>query len=174
MTERNRIPLAVSRLLVTAGFAICASIAVLLFILAGALAVAWPAVVTEALARGLQSKIVDIQPWASLLLATAGVMLALAARLFRRLRIVLDSISDGDPFTADNSRRLRHIGWLILVMQLLGAIAGWFGNRLPEATALGDGFSFSFSGLLAALLAFVVAQLFEQARCMRDELEGTV
>ena len=94
--------------------------------------------------------------------------------MFHRLRTILNSVLEGDPFTTDNSRRLRHIGWLMIGMQILGFLTGWLGSKLPPDHNIAVGFDFSFSGLLAALLAFVVAQLFEQARSMRDDLEGTV
>jgi hypothetical protein len=174
MPERSHFPISASRLIVIAGAILCAVVAAMLFLIAAVLAVAWPSIAAEALAKGLEAKLDDVQPWASLLLATAGVLVALAARMFHRLKLILDSVAAGDPFTADNSRRLRHIGWLIILMQLLGWLAGWFGTRLPPDVDLGEGFGFSFTSLLAALLAFVVAQLFEQARGLRDELEGTV
>lgn len=174
MPSRSELPLAISRLLVRLGHILTASLTVLLFILAAALALAWPQVMAKALEADMGMKVADVQPWLSLVLFGAGTILALAARMFGRLGTILDSVVEGDPFTRDNSRRLRHIGWVMIAMQIVGMVTGWLGSRLPEHSDLSTGFEFSFSGFLAALLAFVVAQLFEQARAMRDELEGTV
>ena len=53
-------------------------------------------------------------------------------------------------------------------------VTGWIGTRLPPNHNITVDFDLSLSGLFAAFLAFVVAQLFEQARAMREELDGTV
>ena len=53
-------------------------------------------------------------------------------------------------------------------------VTGLAGHAIANRTDIGSGFEFSFTGLLAALLAFVLAEVFEQARRLRDDLEGTV
>lgn len=174
MTNRSDLPLAISRFLVRAGHILTAILAVFILVLAAILALAWPQVAAKALEADMSLKVADVQPWLSLVLIGAAAILALAARMFGRLTTILNSVVEGDPFTRDNSRRLRHIGWLMIAMQIVGLVTGWIGSRLPDHSDLSTGFEFSFSGFLAALLAFVVAQLFEQARSMRDDLEGTV
>ena len=174
MPTRSRFPIDASRFLVTAGYILTSVLAVLLLVIGLMLAVAWPHVMAEAIDKGVQLKVEDIQPWVSLVLVSAAAMLAMAARMFHRLRTILNSVADGDTFTADNSRRLRHIGWLMIGMQVLGAITGWLGMQLPEHQNIAVGFEFSFSGILAALLAFVLAEVFEKARQLREDLEGTV
>jgi hypothetical protein len=174
MPTASPLPLAASRILSRLAFVLTAILAVFFLILAGALTVAWPAVLREAVGKATELDILGLQPWVSLVMLGAGIMLALAARLFDRLSMILESVAEGDAFTVDNSRRLRHIGWLMIFMQIVGMLTGLAGNQLPSERNIGDGFDLSFSGLLAAFLAFVVAQLFEQARAMRDELEGTI
>ncbi|PZU46045.1 MAG: hypothetical protein DI568_12510 [Sphingomonas sp.] len=174
MPTPSPLPLAVSQFLATGGRILCTVIAILLLVVAVLLAVAWPAVMAETIEQGMKLKVEDVQPWASLVLFGAAVMLAMAARMFHRLTMILKSVSGGDPFTVDNSRRLRHIGWLMIGMQIVGLLVGWIGTRLPPNHNIAADFDLSFSGLLAAFLAFVVAQLFEQARAMREELDGTV
>lgn len=174
MENRSHLPLAASRLLVTIGYALTLTVAILLLVISILLAFAWPQVMAEAIEKGMVVKVQDMQPWLSLVLLGGATLLALAARMLHRLSSILHSVSEGDPFTTDNSRRLRHIGWLMIFMQIVGWLTGLAGNQLPSAHNIGAGFDFSFSGLLGAFLAFVVAQLFEQARAMRDDLEGTV
>ncbi len=174
MTDRSQLPLAASRFLVKVGYVFCVVLAIVLLVVGFLLAVAWPAVLSEAISRGLESKLEDLQPWTSLVLFSASVLLAMSARILGRLSIILDTVSYGDPFTADNSRRLRHIGWLMIGMQFVAFFTGLAGKGLPKEHDFAAGFEFSFNGLLAALLAFVVAQLFERARAMREDLEGTI
>jgi uncharacterized membrane protein len=174
MSTHSTLPLAASRLLVRVGYLLTALLAIVLLVVAILLALAWPAVLAEAVEAGLELKTADLQPWVSLVLLGGATILALAARMFHRLGTILKAVVDGDPFTTDNSRRLRHIGWLMIAMQLVGMLTGWVGSNLPAQSDFSTGFEFSFSGFLAALLAFVVAQLFEQARAMRDDLAGTV
>ncbi len=174
MTNPSELPISASRFLVRSGYWITALMAVGLLGAGLALAFGWPNVIPAALEKESGFRLADLQPWFSLILFCIAVMLALAARMFSRLSTILAAVSQGDPFTRDNSRRLRHIGWLVIAMQLLGAAISWLGDQLPASTNLAEGFGFSFTGLLAALLAFVVAQLFEQARAMHEELEGTV
>lgn len=174
MTNRSELPLAISRLLVRAGHVLTSVLAILILVIASLLAVAWPEIAAKALEADMQVKVAEVQPWLSLVLFGAATILALAARMFGRLTTILNSVVEGNPFTHDNSRRLRHIGWLMIAMQLVGMVTAWLGSHLPEQSDLSIGFEFSLSGFLAALLSFVVAQLFEQARAMRDDLEGTV
>lgn len=174
MKPASSFPLSASRLIILGGYIFCAAIAVLLFILAGALAVAWPRVIAEAVARGLETKVQDLQPWVSLVLLGAGVILAVTADVMKQLLDILKSVSAGDPFIARNTTRLRRIGWLMAGLQLLGLFTGWAAMMLPEKAGQIDGFNLNFSGVLAALLAFVLAEVFEQARRLRDDLEGTI
>lgn len=174
MKTTSPLPLAASRFLAGAAFVLTAGMAGFFLILTILLATGRPAVVTEAVGLAMKMDIPGLQPWISIVLSGAAIMLALAARLFQRLSQILLSVAAGDAFTVDNSRRLRSIGWLMILMQVAGLLTGLAGERLPPAQNIGDGFDLSFSGLLAAFLAFVVAQLFEQARAMRDDLEGTV
>lgn len=173
MNTPSPLPLAASRFLVTAGRILTTTLAVLLLVIAVALAFAWPQVVAE-VADHAGTNLQGMQPGVSLVLVSAAIMLALAARMFQRLGWILNSVSEGDPFTVDNSRRLRHIGWLMIAMQIMGLLTSLAGRMLPAEHNISAGFDLSFSGLLAAFLAFVVAQLFEQARSFREDLEGTV
>ena len=173
MVVSTSLPLTASRILSLGGLVLTISVAALLFAIAAILALAWPAVLTEALEQGLETDVRGLQPWLSLVVAGGGLILALAAAVFRHLLALLDS-ARADPFTAASSVRLRRIGWLILAMQPIGLFVGWIGKMLPPEHNYGTGFGFSFTRLLAAFLAFVLSELFERARAMRDELEGTV
>ncbi len=174
MTPATSFPLSASRVIILAGFIFCTVVAVLLFVLAGTLAVAWPQIFAEAVAKGLEVKVQDLQPWVSLTLLGAGVILALTAHVMKQLLDILKSVSGGDPFIARNTARLRLIGWLMIALQVAGLLTGGAAMMVPEKVGQIDGFNLNFSGILAALLAFVLAEVFEKARQLRDDLEGTV
>jgi hypothetical protein len=173
MNSPKSLPLAASRILSLGGLILTVAAAALLFTVAAVLALAWPTVISEALEKGFEAKTLGLQPWLSLILAGGGLILALAAAVFERLLALLDTVAT-DPFTAPNTLRLRQIGWLILAMQPVGFLVGWIGTHLPPDHDYGDGFGISVTSLLAALLSFVLAELFERGRAMRDDLEGTV
>lgn len=106
-------------------------------------------------------------------LGIAGAVLVHA--VLRWLRAIVDTVRDGDPFIADNARRLRAIAWCVLAGQGLGlavvAIARAVSTQ-AQPVDLGDGFS--FTPWLSVLLLFVLAEVFAQGARMRAELEGTV
>jgi hypothetical protein len=92
-----------------------------------------------------------------------------------RLLAIVETVGLGDAFVADNGARLQTIAWALLGLELLhlavGAVAALASS--PGAP-LEIGWSFSFTGWLAVLLLFVLAQVFGQGARMRDDLEGTV
>lgn len=95
--------------------------------------------------------------------------------ILARLRAMLRTVRAGDPFVAENARRLNEIAVAVLALELLHLVVG--------AIAKGDAFaafgvhidwSFSFTPWVAVLLLFVLAQVFEHGARMRADLEGTV
>lgn len=106
-----------------------------------------------------------------MLLAICAV--PLAHILFNRLLAIVETVRAGDPFVAENGRRLLVIAWTLLGLQLLdlafGAVALGY---LSETDAFG--WTLSLTGWLAVLLLFVLARVFDHGARLRDELEGTV
>lgn len=86
-----------------------------------------------------------------------------------------DIVAEGDTFIRANAVRLKAIGWLMLAIQIVGiplaGLVDWIGGRIHEADMHGD---FSISGILAILLVFVLAGIFEKGAAMREDLEGAV
>jgi Protein of unknown function (DUF2975) len=103
------------------------------------------------------------------------VVLGLLWTMMRKLLNIIDSVEDGNPFIKANAARLRAIGWMMVGVQIVG---------LPLATAAGNvadlfgendvGFDLPLNGILAILLVFILAGIFERGAEMREELEGTV
>jgi hypothetical protein len=98
---------------------------------------------------------------------------AIVHLMLQRLRAIVRTVQDSDPFVAENSERLRYMAWAMLVWQLLnllfGVLARWWS---PENDRIE--WSFSLIGWVAVLLLFVLAQVFEAGTRMRQDLEGTV
>jgi hypothetical protein len=109
------------------------------------------------------------------LLMLVGIVMALATdRLLTALLQIIASARSGDPFVATNARRLRAIGWSLLVLQLLdipAALLARFFPSLGSAAPTGD---ISVGGWIAVLMVFVLSRVFEAGSVMRDELEATV
>lgn len=109
------------------------------------------------------------------LMLQVAAMAALAFVFLRDLRRIVDSVGQGDPFAPVNAARLARMGWLTLAIQLVslsvGAVGTWLADHLKDATA---DFDVSISGLLLALVLFILARVFRQGAAMRAELEGTV
>ena len=107
----------------------------------------------------------------------AGVIcIALVAWMFLLTARIVDTASHGDPFVTQNADRLNHIGWLLLAIQVIGLAVDnaldMFPDKIREHVSIG--FDVSGTGILAALLNFVLAQIFRRGSEMRAELEGMV
>jgi hypothetical protein len=99
----------------------------------------------------------------------------LAYVILSRLRAIVDTVRDGDPFVAKNARRLLTIAWAYLGLELLhlavGVVAASSGS---SAQPLDVNWRFSFTPWVAVLLLFVLARVFDHGARMRADLEGTV
>jgi hypothetical protein len=112
------------------------------------------------------------------LLGVFAIGAAITAAVFAaldRLRMIIMTVRRGDPFVFANARRLRAIGWIMLLVQLAcipflnlshATLSPHTQQHLLTVGLL--------NWLFAILLIFVLAGIFEQASAMRADLEGTV
>ncbi|MCP3733773.1 DUF2975 domain-containing protein [Sphingomonas sp. RP10(2022)] len=95
-------------------------------------------------------------------------------RLLAALRAMLRTVQDGEPFVGTNAARLRTIGWMLLVVQFadlaLGGVTAVAGMLHIEFLPWQP----SFTGWIAVLIAFVLAQVFERGAALQADLDGTV
>jgi hypothetical protein len=168
----------VTRWLINAAMIICIGVLALLILAIGAVTMAAvgaiqipiPADFTEGV--GLAAVL-----GASAMAITAGaICVALYALVLMLIGRIVDSANAGDPFVAKNATRLNTIGGLLLALEAVGFIANAVIAAMPHDINkhLHLGFGMSMSGLFAALLVFVLAQIFQRGSEMRAELEGTV
>ena len=100
------------------------------------------------------------------------LMVPLAHLLLTRLRAIVATVQDGDPFVAANARRLTAIAWALLGIQIVD-----LGFGIVSMTSDLDQempWSFALTPWLAVLLLFVLARVFEHGTRMRDELAATI
>ncbi|MEL6541829.1 MAG: DUF2975 domain-containing protein [Pseudomonadota bacterium] len=118
-------------------------------------------------------------------LLTAGVGLTITANFaamfyfFGKMRALIESASEGDPFIPDNAQRLNAMAWLLLSSQVLTVIAGelrvyFFSLIDPESQSPFDISPNDLAGFLIVLVLFILARVFRHGAAMREDLEGTV
>lgn len=97
---------------------------------------------------------------------------------FGKMRAIITSVGEGDPFIPANAQRLNMMAWLLLVVEILVVLIG--AMRAHLANLMGwdwDGTSFriyDLDGLLMVIILFILARVFKHGAAMRDDLEGTV
>ncbi|MFC0205197.1 DUF2975 domain-containing protein [Novosphingobium soli] len=116
-------------------------------------------------------------------LAIGGVMLlvavaaALAFLFLRHLLRIIDSVGEGDPFVPVNATRLAAMAWLTIAIEALTYPIGGLGILIARSfpnvhSDLEVGFS--LSGVLLAVILFILARVFRKGAQMRADLEGMV
>lgn len=103
------------------------------------------------------------------------LLLGMVWTIMRKLLAVVGSVEEGNPFVLANAVRLKAIGWLMVAVQIIGIplaivareAADLFGENNVDLDV-------SLNGILAILLVFILAGIFERGAEMREELEGTV
>ena len=116
----------------------------------------------------------------ALLLAIA-LFLAACFLFFGKLRAMIGTIGEGDPFTLENAQRLRMMAWLALAIQILALVVAWL--RVHSASLWagreGPGLFIDFGredivGAMTVIVLFILARVFRHGAAMREDLEGTV
>jgi hypothetical protein len=106
-------------------------------------------------------------------IAAAGVAHVVLTHLLAMVR----TVRAGDPFIRDNARRLQAMAWCVLAVEGLHAIVVTLVRWASTAEVpldIGDGQLLRATPLLATLMLFVLARVFEHGTRLRDDLAGTV
>lgn len=111
------------------------------------------------------------------LLLLGAAVTAIAFHFFQLLGRIIDTVVNNDPFTTQNAGRLTRMGWIALTFQIasfpIAGLAAYLGDLVP-AENLNVDFEFSLTGVLLALVLFILARVFRHGAEMREDLEGTV
>jgi hypothetical protein len=92
------------------------------------------------------------------------------------MRSILGSVRKGDPFTWGTVRRLRAIGFVLLIGAPIAELARDGLDSALSSTIGASGFVFNLSlnGPVMSLFVFVLAQVFAEGIRLREDVEGTV
>lgn len=120
-----------------------------------------------------------ILPISAVLLLAFGAV-ALLFLFFGKLRQIIATVGEGDPFIPENADRLNAMAWIMVGVYLLGiaiavvgvSVSDW-ANEL-ESAHLTFAVDFDASSILTIVILFILARVFRKGAEMRAELEGTV
>ena len=113
-------------------------------------------------------------------LALAAAALALLFLFFRKLRQIIATVGEGDPFVPENAQRLSQMAWLTLGANLISVPIGLLGLHVADEMGgiTSEDFDFDVGldggGILLIIVLFILARVFRKGTEMRDDLEGTV
>ncbi|KEO89806.1 hypothetical protein EH31_11685 [Erythrobacter longus] len=99
---------------------------------------------------------------------------------FRKLKEIIDTVGEGNPFDLENASRLNTMAWLLLVMQFLVMPATLLGTFLAPWINAREDMSMTIEmgpdveGILMVIILFILARVFKHGAAMREDLEGTV
>lgn len=118
------------------------------------------------------------------LFACAFLAVALVFLFFGKLRAIIGSVADGEPFVPENAERLNTMAWLLAALQVvkvvLGAaavpVAQWASAIKSENLHINTDFSsgFDLTAILMVVVLFILARVFRHGAAMREDLDGTV
>jgi hypothetical protein len=166
-----------TRWLIYAIMGLIGFVAVIIMLTIPLAAYGWDEIVVELVKNDPKVRTDGLLPVILIFAAAALAGMAAIFVMLRKLMEIIKTVGDGDPFVAANAARLRLIGWVMIVIQVAGVPITYYGNLMGEKFGSGgdgDGLSVSVNGILAILLVFVLAGVFERGAAMREELEGTV
>lgn len=108
------------------------------------------------------------------------MVVALAVAFLWLVRRLLISVREGDPFTAANVRRLRAIGFVLIIgLPLSTYIGEQLEMWLARSSTVGEIGHFVVTSNIEdvpviGLLVFVLAEVFAHGVRLREDVEGTV
>lgn len=128
------------------------------------------------------SDIIGASPLAVVgILAMLALIVAAIFSFFGKLRLIIVSADEGDPFTPENARRLNAMAWLFLGVKLLAALVGgvrlYLANLVATDANGSDSLNFSvydLDALVIVVVLFILARIFRHGAEMREDLNGTV
>lgn len=153
-----------------------------LVVVAAALVVGHDAIQAELMAdKDYAGTVLPLFPMVGVMLIGLAIVGALFV-FFGRLRAIINTVSEGDPFVPVNAERLSLMAWLMLGVQALVLAAIPFALQLADfARQFGEdadihieGGGFDLSGILLVIILFILARVFRHGAAMREDLEGTV
>ena len=138
--------------------------------------------IVEGLSDGSGVPVADLPmlPLVGVLVIAFAILAALFV-FFGRLRAIINTVGEGDPFAPANAERLNLMAWLLLGAQVLTwpliavaiPLVRW-ADKLEGVNIQGDLNGLDLTGVLMVLVLFILARVFRHGAQMREDLEGTV
>ncbi len=108
------------------------------------------------------------------------VLCSLLLWVLTLLRLLFRSLNSGQLFISENARRIRWVGFTLLVGEIIrvGAVYYWSYYTSQNYTVDGIHFiaSLDFSGItiISGLIVLVIAEVFEEGICLREDQSLTI
>jgi hypothetical protein len=113
-------------------------------------------------------------------LAAVVIMLAILLWVIGELRALVRTLRDGQPFVAANARRVRHIGWAIIVGELARAGMVFYGTHYAMRHFSADGLrfdvraGFDVSAIVCGLIVLAIAEVFREGTRLDEDRSLTI
>ena len=95
----------------------------------------------------------------------------------RKVRQLIDTVGEGDPFVPENAERLTSMAWFMLAIQVVAfpmlAILIYIQDVMQEVDPDME-LDLDLSGIVLVIMLFILARVFRHGTRMREDLEGTV
>jgi len=105
-------------------------------------------------------------------MAGGAVLMGLMAMVFRNVYLILKGSEDSTPFTRDNVRMVREIGYFLLAVPIVGLVLSIIARLLlgPETAEI----SVDMSELLVGLVVLCLSRIFARGVELEEDAEGLV
>jgi len=144
------------------------------------------ALVSQRMMPGLssanRSDTIEASPLSVIAIAVLLALIFAALSLFfGKLRAIIASVSEGDPFTPENATCLNSMAWLFLGVKVSTMLVA--GLRLHLTSLMDKGASsgnvlgfglYDLDAILIVIVLFILARVFRHGAAMREDLKGTV
>ena len=94
--------------------------------------------------------------------------------IVHRLRRIFATLTAGDPFRPENTRRLREIGLFLSLIVAAQFATQYVGSRIAPGAIEAPGFTQLMTPLFSVLVVFVLAEVFREGARLRRESELTI
>jgi hypothetical protein len=114
------------------------------------------------------------------ILCSGTLAFAVLFFVLHQLRQVVSTAAEGDPFVPENGSRIRALGWVVLVGEVLKAVVSFASSSylhqqvsLPGMT-VEPCFNFQWSTIFLGLVILAIAEIFRAGATMREEQALTI
>jgi hypothetical protein len=113
-------------------------------------------------------------------LAAVVIMLAILLWVIGELRALVRTLRDGQPFVAANARRVRHIGWAIIVGEIARAAMVLCGSDYAMRHFSADGLRFDVrpdvdvTAIVSGLIVLAIAEVFREGTRLDEDRSLTI